>query len=298
MPCLTPFEHFNTTAYIFNNLGIKNSKCVKRYWSVEKKFEMALLWHYFSVLPKIQNPWLPNRLSMVGGLCCTYDAVWAKLHTVIKQRKIIQKYISHKTEYSRCNYGSHILFMGHIWWMGNRYWTLPLRWHHDGNDSVSNHQPQDCLLNRLFRRRSKKTSKLRVTGLCAGNSPGTSEFPAQMASNTENVSIWWRHHGSTDFLACWKPNWNSLYHDDVIKWKHFPRYWPFVQGIHRWPVNSPHKGQWRGALMFSLICAWINGWVNNREAGDLRCHRAHYDVIVTQNCSRATFCEIAVRWVP
>ena len=48
-------------------------------------------------------------------------------------------------------------------------------------------------------------------------------------------------------------------HDDVIKWKHFPRYWPFVQGIHRSPVNSPHKGQWRGALMFSLICAWING---------------------------------------
>ena len=44
-------------------------------------------------------------------------------------------------------------------------------------------------------------------------------------------------------------------------------------GIHRWPVNSPHKGQWRGALMFSLICTWINGWVNNREAGDLRHHR-------------------------
>ena len=43
-------------------------------------------------------------------------------------------------------------------------------------------------------------------------------------------------------------------HDDVIKWKHFPRYWPFVRGIHRWPVNSPHKGQWRGALMFSLMC--------------------------------------------
>ena len=59
-------------------------------------------------------------------------------------------------------------------------------------------------------------------------------------------------------------------HDDVIKWKHFPRYWPFVRGIHRSPVNSPHKGQWRGALMFSLICLWINGWVNNREAGDLR----------------------------
>ena len=70
------------------------------------------------------------------------------------------------------------------------------------------------------------------------------------------------------------------HYDDVIKWKHFPRYWPFVREIHRWPVNSPNKGQWGGALMFSLIYAWINDWVNNREAGDLRRHRAHYDVIV------------------
>ena len=59
-------------------------------------------------------------------------------------------------------------------------------------------------------------------------------------------------------------------HDDVIKWKHFPRNWPFVREIHRSPVNSPHKGQWRGAVMFLLICIWINGWVNNRDAGDLR----------------------------
>ena len=69
-------------------------------------------------------------------------------------------------------------------------------------------------------------------------------------------------------------------HDDVIKWKHLPRYWPFVRGIHRSPVNSPHKGQWRGALMFSLICVWINSWINNRKAGDLRRYRAHYDVTV------------------
>ena len=70
--------------------------------------------------------------------------------------------------------------------------------------------------------------------------------------------------------------------DDVIKWNHFPRYWPFERGIHWSPVNSPHKGQWLGALMFSLICSWINVWVNNREAGELRRHRAHYDVIVMQ----------------
>ena len=72
----------------------------------------------------------------------------------------------------------------------------------------------------------------------------------------------------------------SRNHDDVIKWKHFPLSWPFVRGIHRSPVNSPHKGQWRGALMFSLIWAWINRWVNNCEANDLRRHHAHYDVIV------------------
>ena len=59
---------------------------------------------------------------------------------------------------------------------------------------LSLHQPHDCFLNRLFRRRSKETSKLRVSGLFAGNSPGTDEFLAQMASNAENVSIWWRHH--------------------------------------------------------------------------------------------------------
>ena len=73
---------------------------------------------------------------------------------------------------------------------------------------------------------------------------------------------------------------SQLDHDDVIKWKYFPRYWPFVRGI------SPHKDQWRGAFVFSLICVWINGWVNNREAGDLRRHRTHYDVILMQ----ITFC--------
>ena len=63
-------------------------------------------------------------------------------------------------------------------------------------------------------------------------------------------------------------------------WRHpmetFPRYWPFVRGIHRSPMNSPQKGQWRGALMFSLICAWANGRAHSRDAGDLRRHRAHY----------------------
>ena len=71
-------------------------------------------------------------------------------------------------------------------------------------------------------------------------------------------------------------------HDAVIKSKHFPCYWTFVRGIHWSPVNSPHKGQRRGALMFSLICTWINGSVNNRKAGDLRRQRGHYDASVMQ----------------
>ena len=119
---------------------------------------------------------------------------------------------------------------------------------------------------------------------------GTKEVASQYQMNSSLIDIstqqcktavstllmYWRY---------WRLALNHRYirlkcHDDVIKWKYFPRYWPFVWGIHRWPVNSPHKGQWRGALMFSLICAWINDWVNNRKAGDLRCHRAHYDVIV------------------
>ena len=71
---------------------------------------------------------------------------------------------------------------------------VSLLWRHNERDGVSNHKPHDCLLNRLFRRRWKKTSKLHVTGLWVGNSPVTGEFPAQMASNAENISMWWHHH--------------------------------------------------------------------------------------------------------
>ena len=128
-----------------------------------------------------------------------------------------------------------------------------LQWRHNERRSVSNHQPHDCLLNRLFRRRSKKTSKLRLTGLCVGNSPGTGEFPAQMASYVENVSIWWRHHLMTS------------------------------------PLDFPHRpvtrsfGQnfsWSAELWpeFFLIRAWTNGLANNRDARD-----AHYDVTITFN---------------
>ena len=74
----------------------------------------------------------------------------------------------------------------------------------------------------------------------------------------------------------WKRS-RLVWYDDVIKGKHFSRYWPFVRRIHRSPVNSPHKVQWRTALMFSLIFAWRNAWVNNRGMWHLR---AHYDVTV------------------
>ena len=84
-------------------------------------------------------------------------------------------------------YPSELLY----WDQGNC--KIALKWRHNERHGVSNHQPHDCLLNRLFRRRSKKKSKLR-TGLCAGNSPVTGEFHAQRASNAENDSTWWRHH--------------------------------------------------------------------------------------------------------
>ena len=107
--------------------------------------------------------------------------------------------------------------------------TDPLQWRHNGRDSVSNHQPHDCLLKRLFRCRSRKTSKLRVTGLCAGNSPVTGEFPAQMASNAENVSIWCRHHAY----------------------------------IHRWALNHlpVDKTAAVSQTIFSHVFMWMKGFV-------------------------------------
>ena len=94
---------------------------------------------------------------------------------------------------------------------------------------------------------------------------------------------------SLGWWICWKCDFRCLtlkrrhlfwYYGDVIKWNHISRYWTLVRGIYRWPVHSLHKGQWRGSLMFSLICALTNGWMNNRDSGDLRRHLAHYDVIV------------------
>ena len=109
-----------------------------------------------------------------------------------------------------------------------------------------------------------------------------SEWNSNATAEPSTYESWYIFNGFDKFDKFIK---KSIQYDDVIKWKHFPRYRLFVRGIHRSPVNSPHKGQWRGALMLSLICAWINGWVNNREARDLRRHSAHYDVIVMISAS-------------
>ena len=91
-----------------------------------------------------------------------------------------------------------------------QHMRVALRWRQNERDAALNHQPHDCLLNHLFRHRSKKTAKLRVTGLCAGDSPMTGEFPAQRTRNAKNVSIWWRHHVGTDsrgpFMRTWRSN--------------------------------------------------------------------------------------------
>ena len=126
-----------------------------------------------------------------------------------------------------------------------------------------------------------------LLAFCAGNSPVNGELPARRPVTRsfdvffdlclkKRLSKQWRRLWfETLFCSLWR-------HCNVpgTSWKHFPRYLPFVRGIHRSTVNYPHKGQWRGALMFSLICVWRNGWANNGDACDLRRYFAHYDVIV------------------
>ena len=131
------------------------------------------------------------NLNLVSRKQVRYlDCVFVKRSEIIISMKvIISKCIKCPLLLSLAIYGHiiHCEFITQIVWSS-------LRWRRNGHDGVANHQPHHCLLNRLFGCRSKKASKLRVTGLCVGNSPGTGEFPAQMVSNAENVSIWWRHH--------------------------------------------------------------------------------------------------------
>ena len=157
--------------------------------------------------------------------------------------------------------------------------------YNDAIMSVSNHQPHDCLLNRLFRHRSEKTSELRVTGLCVGNSPMTGEFPHRGPATRKmsrfdgvimnNVC----RCGSTEYRV-------SHTHDDVIKWKHFPRYWPFVWPVtgllYWWQVTGEFPSQRLVARSFDVFFNLRLNLANNGDAGDFRRHRAHYDVTVMQ----------------
>ena len=120
--------------------------------------------------------------------------------------------------------------------------TMPatLRWRHNWRAGVSNHQPHDCLLNCLFI--SQKTSKLCVNGLCVGNSPGTGEFPTQMASDAENVSISWRHHDATRFFTSLRQN--ESIPAGVIVWHCWLKS-PFdhVMAYHQISIRH-HLSQW------------------------------------------------------
>ena len=104
----------------------------------------------------------------------------------------------------------------------------------------------------------------------AGNSPVPGEFSTQRPM-TRSFDVFLDLNLNKRLS---KQSWGWWFETPSLPLKRH-RYWPFVRGIHQSPVNFPHKGQWRGALMFSLIWILINGWVNNREAGDLRRHRSH-----------------------
>ena len=195
-------------------------------------------------------------------------------------------------------------------WRHHEWWLF-----HYGDDMkniVASRITANYLFNRLFRIISKKTSKPALLVRCEWNPPVTGGFPSQRVSNAESVSMLWRHYelwffvsGLINVPASWvqlsavmtsllivvaadsgkkTSKITSSSFTAYPWWRHqmetFSALLALCVGNSPVPVNSPHKGQWRGALMFSLICAWINDWENNREAGDLRCHRGHYDVNV------------------
>ena len=134
---------------------------------------------------------------------------------------------------------------------------IALLQHHNGHDGVSNHQPRDCLFNRLFRRRSKKTSKLRVTRLCVGNSPEIGEFPAQMAGMAENYFIWWRHHGlkpisiiyTTQTQTC---TYFTIYTTDSGLW--------YTYSVTKLPWWSLSRGTVSWSLWLSNLEDWWRSW--------------------------------------
>ena len=146
-------------------------------------YQLAFTWRKEVIDPshKSQNASVPYP-AIVGYLS---DALWDFLDEPIAQRDPVIVFNISKILASTLWDGDTIAAI------------LPLQWSHNGRDGVSNHQPRDCLLSRLFRRRSKKTSKLRVTGLCAGNSPGPVNSPHKWPVTWKKVSIWWHHHRKT-----------------------------------------------------------------------------------------------------
>ena len=124
--------------------------------------------------------------------------------------------------------------------MHNMDYQCPLQWRHNGQDGVSNHQPHDCLLNRLFKRRSKKTSNLRATGLCAGNSLRTGEFPAQRASNAKKFSIWWRHHALICMSKC--PQTTQETSKPVVRLNSLV--FKFILAIDGWDISHEISSRW------------------------------------------------------
>ena len=146
--------------------------------------------HWLSLLMISQLQTTSNRMSLINGETC-----WIRVSAAFMSAKMCWKWLLiieivfdiflHLLWTSHCSSKGLFLTL-------HTSYTLMSQWRQNGRNGVSYHQPHDCLLNRLFRRRSKKTSKLRVISLSAGNSPVTSEFPAQRANSAENVSIWWR----------------------------------------------------------------------------------------------------------
>ena len=149
----------------------------------------------------------------------------------------------------------------------------PLQWRHNERDDVSNHRRLDCLLNCLFRRRSKKTSKFRVTGLCAGSSPVTGEFPAQRASNAAkcfHVSIWWRHYALVN---------HTLFQILILRCSSTPYFSPFIFT----PIH-PNTVSWsitRRSQLEALVHSRANAVEPDRKILD--CFPVPYGIVAICN---------------
>ena len=167
-----------------------------------------LLCHHWPLLSRL-NPALATSNAFLWRQLCFFVMTTLGQKGVNECINYRNAQPTHNTRNKRPIFARHFVSWSVPEFM-TRLMFFPLQWRHNRHDGVSNHPPHDCLLNRLFRRRSKKKSKLRVTGLCAGNSPVTGVFPAEMASNAENVSIWWRHHVCHCRMKCRAIYWTML----------------------------------------------------------------------------------------